>query len=207
MSGSSQKISQRYKRILAALDTTFLQQLLGIYVFRVFHPDNDPGKPVWPCRLGRGSYYYLGWAFYEPAVLLPGVTVPTEITIDTVNPAEIAPFALGLLKADVVAGMLNMYTAGFSAEAKDTALGPAPRLRLGIERFFVTDINTPAASAAAASQIPGMWDEIAVYGGASTFNHVPGGGNCLYMDGHLEWLPWKTKFSSDLLGVLLSLVF
>jgi prepilin-type processing-associated H-X9-DG protein len=176
-------------------------------VFRGFHQDNDPEKPVLPCRLGRGSYYYLGWAFYEPAVLLPGVTVPTEITIDTVNPAEIAQFAMSLLNADVVAGMLNMYTSGFSAEAKDAALGPVPRLRLGIERFFVTDINNPAASAAAASQIPVMWDEIAVYGGASTFNHVPGGGNCLYMDGHVEWLPWKTKFPSDLVGMLLSLVF
>jgi prepilin-type processing-associated H-X9-DG protein len=36
---------------------------------------------------------------------------------------------------------------------------------------------------------------------------VTDGGNCLYMDGHVEWLPWKTKFPSDMLGVLISAVF
>ncbi len=52
-----------------------------------------------------------------------------------------------------------------------------------------------------------MWDEIAVYGGASTFNHVPGGGNCLYMDGHVEFLRWPSKFPADALGVMLSALF
>lgn len=176
-------------------------------VFNGFHQDDDPTKPVLPCRLGRGSYYYLGWAFYESAILLPGATVPTEITFDTGDQGQIVNFALTLLNEEVVLAMVHMYETGFSPEAKDAALGPVPRLRLGIERFFVTDINNPAATAAAASQIPIMWDEIAVYGGVSTYNHVPGGGNCLYMDGHVEWLPWRTKFPSNLLGVLLSLVF
>ncbi|MBI2431456.1 MAG: hypothetical protein HYV26_01140, partial [Candidatus Hydrogenedentes bacterium] len=61
--------------------------------------------------------------------------------------------------------------------------------------------------AAASSVIPVMWDEIAVYGGAKTFNHVPGGGNCLYMDGHVEWLPWHSKFPSNVVGLLMTLVF
>jgi prepilin-type N-terminal cleavage/methylation domain-containing protein/prepilin-type processing-associated H-X9-DG protein len=172
-----------------------------------WHVNNDLNEPVLTCRLARGSYYYLGWAFYEPAILLPGATVPTEITIDTGDQGQIVAFALTLLNPEVVNGFLAMYVSGFSPEAKDADLGPVPRLRLGIERFFITDINNPAASAAASSAIPIMWDEIAVYGGATTYNHVPGGGNCLYMDGHVEWLPWRTKFPSDLVGVLLSLVF
>ena len=172
-----------------------------------WHQDRDLSKPVLACSLARGSYYYLGWAFYEPAVLLPGVTVPTEININTTNQGEIVSFALTILKEEVVNAFLGMYTSPFTPEAKDSDLGPIPRLRNGIERFFITDINNPAASAAAASRIPVMWDEIAVYGGATTYNHVPGGGNCLYMDGHVEWLPWRSAFPSNITGLLLSLVF
>jgi prepilin-type processing-associated H-X9-DG protein len=172
-----------------------------------WHVNNDLNEPVLTCRLARGSYYYLGWAVYEPALLLPGVTVPTEISVSLTSQGEIAAYAATLIYEDVVLGFLNMYVAGFSPEAKEAAIGRVPRLRMGIERFFITDINNPAASAAASSVIPVMWDEIAVFGNAGTFNHVPGGGNCLYMDGHVEWLPWKTKFPSDLIGVLLTTVF
>ena len=50
-----------------------------------------------------------------------------------------------------------------------------------------------------------MWDEIRV--SANTFNHVPGGGNCLFMDGHVEWMPWPSEFPADLVGLLLSAAF
>lgn len=176
-------------------------------VFSGFHEGGNPNNAVQPCRLARGSYYYLGWAFYPPAILLPGVTVPKSIDINVDNVGEVVTFAQTLLNADVVQGFLDMYVSGFSPAAKEEDLGPIPRLKLGIERFFITDINSPAASAAPSSKIPVLWDETAVYGGAETFNHVPGGGNCLFMDGHVEWLPWHSQFPSDVLGVLLSLVF
>ena len=173
--------------------------------------DNSPGQDgiVDVCCLARGSYYYLGWAIHEPAILNPGVTVPTQLpfVMSEDNVAEIVAFANELLDAEVVSALLAMYMPGFNPEDKDKALGPMPRLRIGIERFFITDINNPAASAAASSEIPVMWDEIAVYGGATTFNHVPGGGNCLYMDGHVEWLAWPSKFPANVTGVLLSGVF
>ena len=178
-------------------------------VFNGFHQNGDPSLPVEPCRLARGSYYYTGWAFHESAILLPGVTVPTEFPpgFDAGDTGDVVSFALTLFNDEVVNGFLDMYISGFSPEAKDSALGPIPRLRMGIERFFITDINNPAASAAASSEIPVMWDEIAVYGGATTFNHVPGGGNCLYMDGHVEWLKWPSEFPADITGVLLSSAF
>ncbi len=80
------------------------------------------------------------------------------------------------------------------------------RLRLGIERFFITDINNPAGSAQAASEIAVMWDLIGNRpGSAKLTNHIPAGGNCLYMDGHVEWIPYPTKFpmtslSANILG-------
>jgi prepilin-type processing-associated H-X9-DG protein len=60
------------------------------------------------------------------------------------------------------------------------------RLREGIERFFITDINNPAASAVVQSEIPIMWDRPG--------RHVPGGSNVLYMDGHVEFVRYPGKF-------------
>jgi len=65
------------------------------------------------------------------------------------------------------------------------------RLRQGIERFFITDINHPAATAEAASVIPVMWDHIST--STADFSHVPGGGNVLYMDGHVEFLRYPAE--------------
>lgn len=77
------------------------------------------------------------------------------------------------------------------------------RLKEGIERFFITDINNPAAGAMAQSELPVMFDAfgdsgIWAMGGASDagtnrFNHLPGGSNVLYMDGHTEFIRWGSK--------------
>lgn len=72
------------------------------------------------------------------------------------------------------------------------------RLREGIERFFITDINNPAASAQAQSDIPAMWDVVTsgVDGDPATasisrFNHVPGGANVLFLDGHVAFMKYS----------------
>lgn len=69
------------------------------------------------------------------------------------------------------------------------------RLREGIERFLITDINNPAASARAQSETAVMWDVLnanMMDDGGMSFNHVPGGGNVLYMDGHVEWIRYQS---------------
>jgi prepilin-type N-terminal cleavage/methylation domain-containing protein/prepilin-type processing-associated H-X9-DG protein len=85
----------------------------------------------------------------------------------------------------------------------DTLNGPVakssyPRLREGIERFLITDINNPAGSTAAQSNIWIMFDGYApnenegrdYMGGGelARFNHIPGGSNVLYMDGHVSFV-------------------
>jgi len=81
----------------------------------------------------------------------------------------------------------------------------AMRLKEGIERFLITDINNPAASAQAQSTIPVMWDawspQITYYAeavggdaGVARYNHVPGGSNVLYLDGHTEFLKYGDRF-------------
>ena len=59
------------------------------------------------------------------------------------------------------------------------------RLREGVERFLITDINNPGGSAQAQSTVWIMMDQFSV--GVSSFNHVPGGANVLYLDGHVEF--------------------
>lgn len=60
------------------------------------------------------------------------------------------------------------------------------RLREGIERFLITDINNPGGSARAQSEVPIVWDHISTFG--ADFNHLPGGANVLYMDGHVDFI-------------------
>jgi len=68
--------------------------------------------------------------------------------------------------------------------------GTVFRLREGVERFAITDINNPGASALAQSELPIMWDR-STFNFTSThdggFSHIPGGANVLFMDGHTEF--------------------
>lgn len=62
------------------------------------------------------------------------------------------------------------------------------RLKEGIERFAITDINNPAGSAQAQSQLVVMYDEAQQSGTSwARYNHVPGGVNVLFMDGHVQF--------------------
>jgi prepilin-type processing-associated H-X9-DG protein len=73
-------------------------------------------------------------------------------------------------------------------------------LREGIERFLITDINNPAGASAAQSEIPTVWDTFGTGSFADSgdaqvvFNHLPGGSNVLYMDGHVEYIRYPGAF-------------
>ncbi len=67
----------------------------------------------------------------------------------------------------------------------------AYRFREGIERFFITDINNPAESSRAQSEIAVMWDVIMTV--PEHFNHIPGGANVLFMDGHVDFLRYPNE--------------
>ena len=59
------------------------------------------------------------------------------------------------------------------------------RLREGIERFLITDINNPGSANVAQSSVWVMLDQLST--NPAAFNHIPGGANVLYMDGHVEF--------------------
>ncbi|MBN2311439.1 MAG: hypothetical protein JXR94_20855 [Candidatus Hydrogenedentes bacterium] len=74
------------------------------------------------------------------------------------------------------------------------------RLREGIERFAITDINNPAATAMGQSEVAvmldvfGSFEDAADAAGGIVFNHIPGGCNVLYMDGHVRFIKYDTEF-------------
>ena len=78
-------------------------------------------------------------------------------------------------------------------------------LKEGIERFFITDINNPAASAMAQSEIMVTFDNLSTAGaatgaessGVGKFNHVPGGCNVLYMDGHVSFVRYPGDYPAN----------
>jgi prepilin-type N-terminal cleavage/methylation domain-containing protein/prepilin-type processing-associated H-X9-DG protein len=65
------------------------------------------------------------------------------------------------------------------------------RLREGIERFLITDINNPGAAYLAQSNLYIMFGNNSVY--PSGLNHIPGGSNVLHMDGHVEFVRFDEK--------------
>lgn len=62
------------------------------------------------------------------------------------------------------------------------------RLREGIERYFVTDINNAGSSSLAQSTLWTMHDAVSPI--VQNFNHVPGGANVLFLDGHVEFVKY-----------------
>jgi prepilin-type processing-associated H-X9-DG protein len=88
---------------------------------------------------------------------------------------------------DLVNGF-NTADSDFTWTPTGGAQTTAYRLREGIERFFITDINNPAGSAQAQSGIAILFDEVET--DIQQFNHVPGGANVLYMDGHVQFLTY-----------------
>jgi len=79
------------------------------------------------------------------------------------------------------------------------------RLKEGITRFLITDINNPGATAQAQSTIWMVADQLG--DNPSGFNHIPGGSNVLYLDGHVEFVrynegePCHRAFASVVEGV------
>lgn len=120
--------------------------------------------------------------------------IPTGSVNEVNYQAQAAKFDsdINLCGAEVgaIAGMLGVPLCGQnfgSGGSGDTIL----RLREGIERFLVTDINNPAASARAQSGISIMMDMLGTV--PELFNHIPGGSNALYMDGHVEFIKYPGK--------------
>ncbi len=146
---------------------------------------NPEGPGAWLDRDGNPypdfftpeSYFYFShlvrdaWAAFAWGVYWNPNIADSDITVGGTPP----PFGAGLVGYGSVKGSNSIL-----------------RLKEGIERFMITDINNPASGAQAQSTIPVMYDYPS--SNVQQFAHVPGGGNVLYMDGHVEFVRYPSRY-------------
>ncbi len=145
------------------------------------------------------SYAYLGWATTSDSDYI-GLLVAAVQNPQPLWDSDLSFDASGFL-GQIGQGLVN--ATGIQPTGSGGHGDTLYRLREGIERFMITDINNPAASAMAQSEVPVMFDAIAtgtemvpkmIAVGIGKFNHVPGGCNVLYMDGHVEFVKYPGEF-------------
>ncbi len=150
------------------------------------------------------SYGYTGWMFdrVDPTdpvtssnMTLGTITIPAGSSQQMVNwlmyLVVLGPGAAQMAAIEAAHGEgfvpvadedMNLSSVGGGGNNGSNTLY---RLREGIERFLITDINNPAASAKAQSEIFIMWDAVSTF--VAAYNHLPGGSNILYLDGHVAF--------------------
>ncbi len=160
---------------------------------------NNPQNPINPCRFDSLSYVYISWALqdmYEGTVDVnsPQITAGLDL-MEAVGLGYLNPYLaikLNELNTRVANGEVDLLNEDMEIPAPDGRT--AYRLREGIERFLITDINNPAASNQAQSEIYIFWDITS--SDAGNFNHIPGGSNVLYLDGHVEFVKFPGPANS-----------
>lgn len=178
------------------------------------------------------SYSYFGWVFdrldsnpgYEARMsqAAPALMAAITIAYPNLDPSaldQVDNFDVPIQIAQALQAILPKYLTDQAGMMEDDVEVSAPngngggttvyRLREGVERFLITDINNPAASAKSQSNIPIMCDLIGSGVGVTVFNHVPGGSNILYLDGHVKFVRYPgegpvTPAMANLLGVVVA---
>lgn len=155
------------------------------------------------------AYYLMAWYYAWPTVTPPAPNFATLGSADIIARGGPKDWNhIGVVwdrgNTDLLNGGPGRGVRLTCPTCSDSDGQPLPaiymRLREGVERFFITDINNPAGSAQAQSVIAIMWDawgsSAGVAGNANTtgvFNHLPGGSNILFMDGHVEFAKYGTR--------------
>ncbi|MCX5771187.1 MAG: DUF1559 domain-containing protein [Candidatus Hydrogenedentes bacterium] len=160
-----------------------------------WHLNDDLNDIVLPCRVDAKSYNYYSFAIMKKDLMGVGIDENdpgiTELSDAYYNPNFLA--GLGEFITAIGNGNLNRLD-------EDVTYGDGVltiyRLREGIERFFITDINNPASSALAQSEVWIQSDDMQSVN-PDMMNHVPGGCNVLYMDGHVEFIKYPGETPSS----------
>lgn len=175
----------------------------------------EDGQPLFLYKPGRidASYAYLGWVldrigagyanisnydFLRTGLMAFGGSVQGDV------PIQLAA-ALDALFEEAATYIIDKNNHGQEGQAvadKDIDISTREpgagygngggstiyRLREGIERFLITDINNAGATSQAQSTVFVMFDLLGNGKGIEVFNHVPGGCNVLFMDGHVSFI-------------------
>ena len=163
---------------------------------------------VEPCEVtGAVPYSYIGWAL-TPNVNMENfsTTMSMQMAAAQMSGAQMSmPMEALPVNIEAKAQEMGVDSGLMGPEATESARRAADsdwefvmpmagqtmayRLRDGIERFLITNINDAGQNAEAQSTMAVMWDAVAP--GPSMFNHIPGGANVLYMDGHVDFQIWQ----------------
>jgi prepilin-type processing-associated H-X9-DG protein len=185
----------------------------------------NPNKEFYPCEVDNdtASYFYFGWAINMPGLSddphvftsRDATSLVAEATTyfsgKGIPATTLGPFLQMLMQLPQIMDNVPISNAaGLATQLDtinndmDTGMGTKLyRLREGIERFFITDINNPGGANTAQSTLSVMADFVNVStGDYMSFNHMPGGSNVLYMDGHVEFLKYPNGWPvSPLLAI------
>jgi len=184
--------------------------------FQAGDPDGPEGAPrlAWEPDNIDASYAYFGWTLDRVEECSTLSAFPLLLSLLSLLNPNAAPSPTQPMPLQMLAMLNGLFTdsgvvqfAGGNAGYLSAALAAADRdidvsafpgtgnggsntiyrFREGIERFLITDINNPAASNMAQSTLWVMLDTLGSSTAGVLFNHVPGGCNVLYMDGHVEF--------------------
>ena len=171
-----------------------------------------------PCEFSNDSYIYFAWAIIESQIA-NGLDMNSP-ALDSIDPSDVmaAIVTLGGLgymmdplfsffaACEIMNDGSSTLEEAFAAADSDVdgAISTLYRLREGIERFFITDINNPAASALAQSEVPVMFDFLSTV--VSDFNHVPGGANILFMDGHVAFDRYPGQYANKFMAIATGMI-
>ena len=159
---------------------------------------------------GDQSYNYLGFVLDRVNMDHPHLTTPIP------GPAQLAGlsymFGAVLFNEDPADDSLtenDVNLASFGLAGHGNGGGNTVfRLREGIERYLITDVNNPASGASAQSVLPVLWDKISSKpAGGIGYNHLPGGCNTLYMDGHVAFVRFGDLFPATPSNAVLNALF
>lgn len=204
------------------MDSDFLAQIERIRKATAV----TPGPAAYGCLHGKlsapVSYCYLAYLADTQSKIVD--IVITELAIETgvldsprilveehsaadlnaIDPTCLGPLQVYRSASGHLAYHDDLNFSVYAGELDDDGVTPLSgkylRMREGIERTLITDINNPAASSKAQSNLFIMWDAYCVGGtgnareggppadGIMRFNHVPGGSNVLYADGHVAFV-------------------
>ncbi|MBI4558936.1 MAG: DUF1559 domain-containing protein [Candidatus Hydrogenedentes bacterium] len=172
------------------------------------------------------SYGYFGWVLNktrdtDPSEVI-GPFLAALFTADAtaIGPSQMiralntvfSPLASGLTPTNLVKVMqntdadINMGTGGIPHGNTDDRW--IRRLREGVEQFMITDINNTGSANVAQSFVWTMFDALSTE--LDNYNHIPGGSNVLFMDGHVEFQKYPsptqpvTRNMATLIGGLFS---
>jgi prepilin-type N-terminal cleavage/methylation domain-containing protein/prepilin-type processing-associated H-X9-DG protein len=167
--------------------------------------------PYAATNAAEAIFYLTAYFDLTPVAQWEG-SYPFNCAFNATNPSA-HPWLVPILDTDLSASYITgkgaalsywNITIGYLAEVR--GVDPSSlsgftlrKVKEGIERFLITDINNPAASSIAQSELAVMWDHWFAgvdpkYPSLASYNHVPGGCNVLYMDGHVEWVKQGEKY-------------